>query len=129
LFASADARWMQYAQERHLLAGAPRAFAHNRLVVIVPNSNPAALVRLRDLARSGVKLVLGADAVPVGRYGREMLAKLSADASFGTDFAARVLGNVVSDEESVSGVVAEVQLGEADAGIVYRSDGGSEFPP
>ena len=71
---------------------------------------------------SGVKVVIGADAVPVGHYSRTMLRNLARDAAFGTDFAALVLRNVVSEEDNVRSVVAKVQLGEADAGFVYRSD-------
>jgi molybdate transport system substrate-binding protein len=41
---------------------------------------------------------------------------------FGTDFKDKVLANVVSNEDNVKQVVAKVQLGEADAGIVYTSD-------
>jgi molybdate transport system substrate-binding protein len=74
------------------------------------------------LARSGIKLVLGADAVPVGRYSRVVLRNLSREPGFPPDFASRVLRNVVSEEENVKSVVGKVQLGEADAGMVYRSD-------
>ena len=113
---------MTYARERDLLAGEPSVFAHNRLVVIVPRTNPARIQRLQDLARGGVKLVLGADAVPVGHYSRTVLRNLSRDPAFGADFASLALRNVVSEEENVKSVVGKVQLGEADAGIVYRSD-------
>jgi molybdate transport system substrate-binding protein len=41
---------------------------------------------------------------------------------FGSDFKDNVLANVVSNEDNVRQVVAKVQLGEADAGIVYNSD-------
>jgi len=122
VFASADARWMTYAADRGLLRGDAQVFARNRLVVIVPSTNPARIQRLQDLARSGVKLVLGADAVPVGRYSRMALQALSKDPAFGGDYATRVLKNVVSEEENVKSVVGKVQLGEADAGMVYRSD-------
>ena len=44
------------------------------------------------------------------------------DASFGNGFKDKVLANVVSNEDNVKQVVAKVQLGEADAGIVYVSD-------
>ncbi len=122
VFASADWPWMEYVQQRGLLASTAREFARNRLVVILPRSNPARITRLQDLANPGVKVVLAADAVPVGRYSREALEKLNRAPGFPQDYAQRVLRNVVSQEENVRGVVAKVQLGEADAGIVYRSD-------
>ena len=78
--------------------------------------------RLSDLAKTGLKLVLAAAAVPVGRYSREALDRMAGADEFGPDFAARVLRNVVSQEDNVKAVVAKVQLGEADAGIVYVSD-------
>jgi molybdate transport system substrate-binding protein len=122
LFASADERWMSYAAERDLLAGAPRLFAHNRLVVIVPATNPARIGSLQHLARRGIKLVVAAEAVPVGAYSRVALAKLARAPGFPPDFDRKVLANVVSQEENVKAVVAKVQLGEADAGLVYASD-------
>jgi molybdate transport system substrate-binding protein len=122
VFASADARWMSYLSERSLVDGDTAAFARNRLAVIVPAANPARIARLQDLARRGVKLVLGAPAVPVGQYGRAALANLVRLPGFAPDFARRALANVVSEEENVKSVVGKVQLGEADAGVVYRSD-------
>ena len=122
VFASADDRWMGRARERGLLAGEPVAFARNRLVVIVPKINPGRIHRIQDLARSGLKVVIGADPVPVGHYARVMLANLSRDPAFGAGFAARVLANVVSEEDNVKSIVGKIQLGEADAGVVYRSD-------
>ena len=122
VFASADERWMTYAAVHGLVTGDPSTFAHNRLVVIVPKINPARIGKLQDLAKGGVKLVLAADAVPVGRYSRTMLNRLGHADGYPPDFSTRVLRNVVSEEENVKSVVSKVQLGEADAGIVYRSD-------
>jgi molybdate transport system substrate-binding protein len=122
VFASADERWMEDVRSRGLLLGDAAPFAQNRLVVIVPRTNPARIGRLQDLARGGIKLVLGADAVPVGRYSRIALRSLARTPGFGPDFATRVLKNVVSEEENVKAVASKVQLGEADAGIVYHSD-------
>jgi molybdate transport system substrate-binding protein len=122
VFASADERWMDYAKERGLVVGEPTMFVHNRLVVIVPRTNPARIGRLQDLAKGGIKLVLAADAVPVGRYSRTVIRNLSHTEGFPADYAPRTLKNVVSEEENVKSVVSKVQLGEADAGFVYRSD-------
>jgi molybdate transport system substrate-binding protein len=122
VFASADQRWMDQVRRLGLAAGQPVVFAHNRLVVVLPAENPARIERLEDLAQPGLKLVLAADAVPAGRYSREVLRNLSRRPGFGPDFERRVLANVVSEEENVKGVVAKVQLGEADAGMVYRTD-------
>lgn len=122
VFASADPRWMQYAEQRHLLGGPARVFARNRLVVITPKANPGYINTLQDLARPGLKLVLAAAQVPVGSYSREALRRLGATPGYGGDFPGRVLANLVSEEENVKGVVAKVQLGEADVGIVYATD-------
>lgn len=122
VFASADERWMQAVRDSGLTGEAPRIFTRNRLVVIIPRTNPGKIQRLEDLARPGLKLVLAAEAVPVGRYSRQALGRLAQQPGFGSDYANRVLANVVSLEENVKGVVAKVQLGEADGGIVYQSD-------
>ena len=122
VFASADERWMDYARDKGLIEGDAPTFARNRLVVIVPKTNPARIGALGDLTRRGTKIVLAAEAVPVGKYSREMLQKLAAAPDYPEGYDRRVLANVVSQEENVKSVVAKVQLGEADAGIVYRSD-------
>ena len=122
VFASADLRWMQAVRDSALVDGEPLIFARNRLVVLLPRANPAHLAGLADLARPGVKLVVAAQAVPVGRYTRELLDRLAGSPGFPADFRARVEANVVSLEENVKAVVAKVALGEADAGVVYGSD-------
>jgi molybdate transport system substrate-binding protein len=101
---------------------APKDFLTNKLVVLLPKDNPANVQTLPDLARPGLKLVLADATVPAGKYARQILDNLSKDASFGPEFKTKVLANVVSNEIDVKQVVAKVQLGEADAGIVYISD-------
>jgi len=122
IFASADQSNMQGAQRDGTIAGDPRTFAQNKLTLIVPAANPAGIARLQDLGKSGVKLVLAQKDVPVGNYARQSFAKMAQDASFGSGFADQVQKNVVSDEANVKDVVAKVQLGEADAGVVYQTD-------
>ena len=58
----------------------------------------------------------------MGHYARQALEKLNQDATYGPDFAKRVLTNLVSEETNVKQVVSKVQLGEADVGIVYSTD-------
>jgi molybdate transport system substrate-binding protein len=91
----------------------PQIFATNRLVLIIPRSNPAGIASVSDLARKGVKLVVGAEGVPVGDYTRTVLGNMKET---------RVLASVVSNEDDVKGVVAKVSQGEADAGFVYATD-------
>ena len=122
IFASADQRWMDYARDKSLLEGEAQIFARNRMMLIVPRTNPARIGSLKDLARRGIKVVIAADAVPVGKYTREVLIKLAGAEGFPPQYDERVLGNVVSQEENVKSVVSKVQLGEADAGFVYQSD-------
>jgi molybdate transport system substrate-binding protein len=92
----------------------PVAFATNRLIILVPQSNPASIKTVYDLRRDGIKLVIGDPAVPIGTYTRQILDTLGITAS--------VMKNVVSQETDVKGIVTKVALGEADAGLVYRTD-------
>ena len=121
VFASPDERWMRFAVERGLVEE-PEVFARNRLVVIFARRPELETMQLVNLASPGLKLVLAAPEVPLGRYARQSLRKLSAAPGFGPDFAARAEEGAVSLEDNARSVLAKVRLGEADAGIVYGSD-------
>ncbi|HKV57058.1 MAG TPA: molybdate ABC transporter substrate-binding protein [Ktedonobacteraceae bacterium] len=121
VFASADAANMTKASDAGLV-DASQVFVKNRLVVIVPSSNPGNISTLKDLAKKGVKIDLGANTVPAGKYALQVLDNLSKSPDYGATFGSSVLANVVSREDNVKAVVQKVQLGEADAGFVYRTD-------
>jgi molybdate transport system substrate-binding protein len=121
VFASANKTEMDNLITGTLVAqDASKVFLNNKLVIILPSNNPAAMEKLEDLAKPGIKLILAAEEVPVGKYARQVLDLMNG--SFGSDFKDKVLANVVSNEDNVKQVVAKVQLGEGDAGIVYTSD-------
>ncbi len=92
----------------------PVVFATNRLIILVPKSNPADIHTVYDLRREGIKLVIGDRTVPIGTYTRQILDTLGITAD--------VTKNVVSQETDVKAIVTKVALGEADAGLVYRTD-------
>jgi molybdate transport system substrate-binding protein len=92
----------------------PVIFTRNRLVLVVPMSNPAGIHSVYDLRKPGTKLVIAASAVPVGSYTLQVLKQMGLSES--------VLPNVVSRESDVRSVLAKVALGEADAGFVYSTD-------
>ncbi len=91
----------------------PVTFTSNRLVLIVPRSNPAGIRSVYDLRRKPVKLVIAGAAVPVGAYTRTVLRKMGLTS---------VLSKVVSQESDVKAVTGKVALGQADAGFVYATD-------
>jgi molybdate transport system substrate-binding protein len=130
VFASANIAQMDAATEAGLIAGDPVTFVRNRLAIVAPADNPAGIDSPDDLGTAGLRLVLAQPEVPVGRYAREAICLMGADSEeYGADFVARVAANVVSEDEDVRDVLAKVELGEADAGIVYVSDaaiGGDE---
>ncbi len=109
VFASADQPNMQKVVAAGYVSAAA-VFATNRLQVVVGHGNPKGIHSLADLARPGLVLVLCAPAVPCGAYGAQALSK------------AGVTVHPASQEQDVKAVVTKVHLGEADAGIVYRTD-------
>src|SRR5664280_2311331 len=122
VFASANHTYMDNMVTANLVAAGYKDFVTNVLEVILPANNPANVQTLQDLAKPGLKLVLEDKSVPAGAYSLQILANLSKDPTYDSDFSTKVLANVVSNETDVKEVVAKVQLGEADAGIVYVTD-------
>lgn len=118
LYASADPAHMEALAAAGLVR-APRTFAHNRLVVAVPRTDPAGIERFEALPRAR-RLVVGTAEVPVGRYTRALLE--DAALRYGRPFADSVRAAVVSEETNVRLVLAKVVLGEADAAFVYATD-------
>src|SRR5262249_5285798 len=96
------------------LVAKPAVFATNKLVVIVPKSNPAHVTSVYDLRKPGLLVVIGDKTVPIGSYTRQILDALGIPAG--------VMQNSVSQEAEVKGIVAKVALGEAAAGFVYVTD-------
>lgn len=121
VFISANPHWMEYLVERDLVVS-PIAVARNDLVIAAPPHNPGSVSSWRDLTREGLLVVMAAPEVPAGRYADSLLARLGRRGDAPRAYAADVMRNIVSQEESVKGVVAKLLLGEADAGFVYRSD-------
>lgn len=97
----------------------PVPFATNTLVLATPKGS-SKVPDLNSLSTPGVKLVIGAVGVPIGDYTRKVLAAL--DAAQGAGWSAAVLKNVVSSEQNVKSIVAKLQSGDADAGLVYVTD-------
>jgi molybdate transport system substrate-binding protein len=122
VLAVADQPNMQAALDKKLVSDGGSIFARNKLTIIVPQGNPGGVTEPKDLAKPGLKLVLAQADVPAGKYARDAIAKMAADGSFGERFNEEVTGNIVSNEPNVKSVVTKVQLGEADAGIVYTTD-------
>lgn len=118
VFASADTRHMDSAHEAGLV-DTPRMFATGAPVIVVPADNPGRVTSVADLA-TVQRLVIGAPEVPIGTYTLQILEK--AKDRYGADFPARVQARVASRELNVRQVLTKVSLGEADAGIVYRTD-------
>lgn len=101
VFASANNMQMNVARDGDRIAGKPRTFVKNRLVLIVPADNPASITSLPDLANPGVKLIVAAPDVPVRTYTDTLLERLAADPAYGAAYREAVIANIVSEEQNV----------------------------
>jgi molybdate transport system substrate-binding protein len=119
---SADAKNPQALADEGLASGAAVTFASNSLAIVVPKGNPAGVTSAADLGRSGLRIVAAGDAVPITGYVTQLLTNLVAMPGVPADLAARYAANVVSREEDVKSVLSKIELGEADAAIVYATD-------
>ena len=89
-------------------------FAANRLVLVVAEG--AALRSINDLGEAGIRIAIGAPDVPAGALTQTVLDALEPV------LAAAIRANVVTEDPNVRIVLSRVELGEVDAGFVYRTD-------
>lgn len=113
VFASADQANMDKAVKGGRITAKPTTFATNTLTIVTPPGNPGHITSLADLSHSGLKLVVCAPQVPCGSAAK----KVTTDS--------HVAIAPVSEENSVTDVLAKVTSGEADAGLVYVTDAAS----
>src|SRR5207248_11545024 len=110
VFASADEANLQKAVDSGDVTTKPVVFAKNRLEIAGEKGNPKKLKGLADLAKSGLVVVLCADAVPCGKYAAQAFANAGVSVS------------PASKEENAKATLSKVSLGEADASVVYVTD-------
>jgi molybdate transport system substrate-binding protein len=110
VFAAADTTNMDKLRVDGYTTGTPQVFAHNQLEIVVASGNPKGIAGLADLAKPGVIYISEGPTVPAGKYSLQALAK------------AGVTVTPKSLETDVKSVVSKIELGEADAGIVYKTD-------
>jgi molybdate transport system substrate-binding protein len=110
VFASADTTNMDKLKGDGFTAGTPQVFARNKLEIVVAPGNPKGITGLADLAKPGMIYITAAPTVPAGKYALQVLKM------------AGVSVTPKSLETDVKSVVSKIELGEADAGIVYTTD-------
>lgn len=110
VLATADERTMDQASQAGLIEGDPQILATNTLTIAVPAGNPGGVGSWADLASPELDTVICEQRVPCGA------ATVELEDVTGVDVAA------VSEESSVTDVLGKVTSGQADAGVVYRTD-------
>ena len=118
VFASADRRHVEELAHVGLVADY-RPIAGNELTVIVPADGSAAIGSFAELPRAE-RLVIGTSATPLGGYTLRVVERSRERLGFG--FEEALLESVVSKEGNARLVRAKVEMGAADAAIVYRTD-------
>ncbi|WP_371663830.1 molybdate ABC transporter substrate-binding protein [Streptomyces sp. NBC_00280] len=110
VFASASPKTMKIVTDAKDAAGTPATFVRNQLEIATLPGNPDRIASLKDLTKSGLKVVLCDKEVPCGAAAQKTL-----DAS-GVELTP------VSYEQDVKSALTKVELKEADAAVVYRTD-------
>lgn len=124
VFASASPKTMKIVTDAGDASGTPATFVRNQLEIATLPGNPDKVSSLEDLTESGLKVVLCAKEVPCGAAAQKALD------------AAGLKLTPVSYEQDVKAALTKVELKEADAAVVYKTDvhaaggkvAGVEFP-
>ncbi|WP_439947667.1 molybdate ABC transporter substrate-binding protein [Streptomyces sp. BBFR109] len=110
VFAAASAKTMKIVTDKGDAAGTPATFVRNQLEIATLPGNPDKISSLKDLTKSGLKVVLCDKTVPCGAAAQKAL-----DAS-------GLKLTPVSYEQDVKSALTKVELKEADAAVVYKTD-------
>ncbi|MFF4438719.1 molybdate ABC transporter substrate-binding protein [Streptomyces sp. NPDC001621] len=110
VFAAASPKTMAIVTDRKDAVGAPATFVRNQLEIATVPGNPHKVASLKDLTKSGLKVVLCDKTVPCGAAAQKALD------------AGGLKLTPVSYEQDVKGALNKVQLKEADAAVVYKTD-------
>lgn len=122
VFLSADTRNPEALASAGLVDGPVVPFAGVRLAIVVPADNPGGIATPFDLGRPGLKIVAAGASVPITAYATALLENLATMPGAPADLVGAYEANVASREDNVRAALAKVELGEADAAIVYASD-------
>jgi molybdate transport system substrate-binding protein len=110
VFASADTTNMDKLTADGFTTGTSKVFAHNQLEIVVAPGNPKGITGLADLAKPALIYISAGPTVPAGKYALQALMMAGVNVT------------PKSLETSVTAVISKIELGEADAGIVYTTD-------
>ncbi len=122
VFLSADTTNPKKLVDAGLADGAAVAFAGNKLTIVVPTANPAGITTPADLAKTGVNVIAAGDTVPITKYATQLVGNLAKQPGYPANFVAAYTANIASKEDNVKALIAKIELGEGDAGIVYVTD-------
>jgi molybdate transport system substrate-binding protein len=110
VFAAASPTTMALVTKEKDAVGTPATFVRNQLEIATLPGNPDKVSTLKDLTRSGLKVVLCDKSVPCGSAAQKALE------------AGGLQLTPVSYEQDVKSALTKVELKEADAAVVYRTD-------
>ncbi|MFI6961870.1 molybdate ABC transporter substrate-binding protein [Streptomyces sp. NPDC050149] len=110
VFASASPKTMKIVTDAGDASGTPATFVRNQLEIATLPGNPDKISSLKDLTGSGLKVVLCDKEVPCGAAAQKALE------------AAELELTPVSYEQDVKSALTKVELKEADAAVVYKTD-------
>lgn len=110
LFAAASPKTMKIVTDAGNTSADPETFVRNQLEIATLPGNPDKISSLKDLTKSDLKVVLCAEEVPCGSAARKALE------------ASELKLTPVSYEQDVKSALTKVELKEADAAVVYKTD-------
>ncbi|GFZ29727.1 molybdate ABC transporter substrate-binding protein [Clostridium zeae] len=121
IFASANTSYMEQLKKSNKVEDS-KVFAENKIVICVSKTSKISVNNFKDLSKAGLKLVIGDKTVPVGSYFYNVLEEQKQKNLIDANTYDAIKSNIKSNELNVKDVLAKVVLGEADAGVVYKTD-------